>query len=321
LNERLSDLGEFGLIERIALLAPAGREIVGIGDDAAVLPGPPGMYTLATVDMQVEDVHFRLDDRSPGEIGATALAVNISDIAAMGGEPRFALLSLAARPEMATRTIEEVVAGICNLATRFRMGLVGGNLTRTSGPLCIDITVLGDVPCGEILLRSGAQEGDLLAVTGTLGGRAAMRLARDAGIDGVPSIPVPEPRVNVARRLAMAGILHAMMDISDGLAGDIMHLAEASSVGAIVDADLIPAAPLAVEFARRLGTSAVDLALGGGEDYELLIALPRTVLEEARALGDAVGLTVIGEVVGADRGLTLRNGTRTRPLVGGWRHF
>jgi thiamine-monophosphate kinase len=320
-DERLADVGEFGLIARIASRASPGRAIVGIGDDCAVLPGPPGRFTLVTVDMHVENVHFRLDRASPSHIGETALAVNISDIAAMGGDPRYALLSLAARPDTPVGVIDEIVDGIATMAARFEIQIVGGNVTSTDGPLCIDIALLGDVPEDEVVLRNGARAGDLLAVTGTLGRRSALRLAREAAIDAVPPLPVPEPRVAVARRLAAAHLARAMMDISDGLAGDATHLAAASHVGIEVEAERVPVAEEAERYAGELGIEPLELALTGGEDYELLLALAPQDVERAQQAARDVGLTVIGRIVSEDEGLTLLRRGQPQPLTGGWRHF
>jgi thiamine-monophosphate kinase len=271
--------------------------------------------------MHVENVHFRLDSASPATIGATALAVNISDIAAMGGDPRYALLSLAARVDIPVTVVDGIVEGLTSMATRFGVQLVGGNVTRTDGPLCIDITVLGDVPKDEVALRSGALPGDLLAVTGTLGRRTALRLAREAGIHPVPPVPVPEPRVVVARRLVASHLVHAMLDISDGLAGDVAHLAQASGVGIEIAAERIPVAAEAERLAQSLGADPLQLALAGGEDYELLIALAPEDVEQAQREAADVGLTVIGRIVAEAGGLTLVRGRKPEPLKGGWRHF
>lgn len=322
-DDLLSDIGEFGLIERIAALTGKGSAIVGIGDDAAVLEGPEDRYLLATVDMLVQNRHFRLDRIEPEEIGATALAVNISDIAAMGGEPRYALASLAVKPGLHSRQVERIFAGLTGTAREYGVTLVGGNVTSIDGPLALDVVLLGEVRRDEVVLRRGAIWGDVLAVTGALGGRAATRLALEAGLSIPYRLNPPVPRVSAGRALAAERVVHAMMDISDGLAGDLHHLCRASGVGAVIHEASLPIGAAAGELAGSLQTTPVALALGGGEDYELLMALPPASLERARdAVGD-VGLTAIGRVVPASEGIALAGvDGLTRPLIeSGWKHF
>ena len=205
-------IGEFELIDRLSGLVGGSAAVVGIGDDAAVLDFGGTDYVLATVDMMVQDVHFELRDTDPRLIGRRAIAINVSDIAAMGGEPSFALISLALPAECPVDFVERLYEGLRHESGLTGAGIVGGNMTRTSGPICIDVTVLGRVPKDEVVLRSGARAGDILAVTGTLGGAAARRLARSSdqedgslqksSIDGEPGSPVS--RVSAARRLAEA---------------------------------------------------------------------------------------------------------------------
>ena len=327
----LQELGEFGLIDRLSGLVGDSAAVVGIGDDAAVLDLGGPDYVLATVDMMVEGVHFDLARRDPFLIGRRALAINVSDIAAMGGEPTFALVSLALSPSCPTSFVERMYEGLVHEAGRTRTGIVGGNVTKTSGPICIDVTVLGRVPRDEVVLRSGAQPGDLLAVTGTLGGAAARRLAR-AGVanadpalsewaDELPS--VPSPRVAPARALAAAHLPRAMLDLSDGLAGDIHHLCGASGVGARIYEDRLPISPQTNFIAAALDVAPLALALSGGEDYELLVALPPEALPAARqAVGDSV-LTVVGEgVAAADQVmLVTQHGQQEALAPRGWTHF
>jgi thiamine-monophosphate kinase len=322
-NETLSDVGEFGLIARIAGTVTPGSEIIGIGDDAAVFEGPRDTYLLATVDMHLQDVHFRLADMPARDIGATALAVNISDIAAMGGAPHHALISLALPPRLPVAVIDELYLGMLGMADRFGVSIVGGNITSTPGPLAIDITLLGDVPRDQLLLRRGARPGDLLAVTGALGGRAAIRLARDAGIPDAPAIPVPLPQVEIARIIAESHLATAMMDISGGLASDVHHVARASRAGIVIRESELPIAPEATQFAQALGTTATKLALTGGEEYELLLTLPPENVERANHLLSPRALWVIGVVVDQSEGMTLiqRDGTRSPLEAAGWRHF
>jgi thiamine-monophosphate kinase len=283
-------------------------------------------YLLATVDMMVEQVHFDLETIEPRVLGRRALAINVSDIAAMGGEPSFALVSLALPPSCSARFLQEVYEGLAQEAALTSTGIVGGNVTRTSGPLCIDVMLLGRVPRSEVVLRSGAQPGDLLAVTGQLGGAAALRAGAAKSMvpvatEGLSLVPVS--RVAVARALASAGLAHAMMDLSDGLAGDLHHLCRASGVGAVVWAGRLPISDVTRAVATNLGIAAESLALTGGEDYELLVALSPGDVERARiGVGD-VALSVIGEIVAPSLGVTLltNGGVRQDIPPSGWTHF
>jgi thiamine-monophosphate kinase len=330
-SQTVQDLGEFPLIDRLAVLIPASSAVIGIGDDAAVLDVGGADYLLATVDMMVENVHFDLRNTEPLLIGRRALAINVSDIAAMGGEPSFALISLALPPSCPARFVEDVYAGLVNEASAYSTGIVGGNVTATSGPICIDVTVLGRVPRQELVLRSGAHLGDVLVVTGSLGATAARRMAMARGeaadsavmaaMDELPAVPMA--RVATARRLASARIAHAMLDLSDGLAGDIRHLCRASHVGAIIQPDRLPISAATRSVAAAFGVSPVSLALSGGEDYELLIAISPDDIALARDAAEEVPLTVIGEVLPANYGVALltHSGERQELPASGWTHF
>jgi len=322
-DERISDLGEFGLIGEIARIAGHSNAIAGIGDDAAVLELPEGEVMLATVDMLVEDVHFRQSYMSAEEIGATALAVNISDIAAMGGTPRYALVSLAASPHTNVDLIRGLITGLVSVGKRFGVSLAGGNVTSTKGPLTIDVVMIGSAKRDEVVLRSGARPGDVIAVTGRLGARAAFRMSREAELESAPTFRVPVPRVEIGRGLAARHLAHAMIDLSDGLAGDIKHVCQASGVGAVLYETALPTADEARRMASALGTSAAELALGGGEDYELLICLDSGDLEAARSIAVEVGLTVVGLILDASSGVLLEDASGGGKALTseGWEHF
>jgi len=324
----LHDMGEFSLIDRIASIVGSGEAMVGIGDDTAVLDQPGEEYLLATIDMLVEDVHFRFGG-SEEAIGRRAMAVNISDIAAMGGAPRYALVSLALPPSMDVNRAEAIMRGLSAEGRRFGVQVVGGNVTRTSGPAIIDIALLGSVPKGAILLRSTALPGDALAVTGPLGERAAARLAHEAGlppfqgVDNWLDLAMPCPRVSLGKLIAGSGLAHAMMDLSDGLGSDLQRLTKASSVGAVVYSASLPITGFSRSVAATLHQSAVDLALYGGEDYELLVALPAAAVAQLQQrLGDH-HLYVVGTVLPAVEGIALEgeDGVRRALGDGGWRHF
>jgi thiamine-monophosphate kinase len=286
--------GEFEAIARIrralGVLPPGPGVLVGPGDDCAVLVPPAGERLVATVDMLVEGVHFDLRHILPAALGRRALAVNLSDVAAMGARPLWALISLGLPPRTDDGMLEGLYAGFGEMARRYGFAVVGGNLARLPGPLVIDVALVGGAE--RPVLRGGARPGDRLALTGPVGAAAAA-LARD----GTHLEPVPR----VAEGRALANCATAMIDISDGLAQDLGHLCAESRVGAALFSERIPVAPGAT----------LEQALHGGEDYELLVALP----PEAEP---PVPVHVIGEVRPAAEGLTL-DGAPLEPR--GWDHF
>jgi thiamine-monophosphate kinase len=330
-TQTVEDIGEFELIERLARFFSGSAAVVGVGDDAAVLDLGGADYVLASVDMMVQDVHFELRDADPGIIGRRAIASNVSDIAAMGGEPTFALTSLALPGTCPVDFVDRLYEGLIHEARLTGTGIVGGNITRTSGPICIDVTILGRVPKAEVVLRSGARPGDVLAVTGTLGGATADRLIRLSSREDKPfraswttgQYPIPIPRVAVARRLAERRLPQAMLDLSDGLAGDIRHLCRASKVGAVIYEDRLPISSRTRAIAEDLGVTPVSLALSGGEDYELLMAFSSDDLAAAHEAAGDVPLTVIGDVVAAIGAVTLvaESGDHRELPPSGWSHF
>jgi thiamine-monophosphate kinase len=323
-----SDLGEFELIRRFFLRRDAARDarsgvILGIGDDAAVLSLPPNTELVAAVDTLVAGRHFpeTTDARS---IGHRALAVNLSDMAAMGATPGWATLSLT-MPSADADWLERFSAGLWELADANGVVLVGGDTTR--GPLTLSVQILGHVPRGTALRRSGAQAGDLLVVTGTLGDAGA-GLAFVTAMSAEPSLAVrelirrfdyPAPRVEFG--VAARGIATAAMDLSDGLAGDLGKLAQASGLAAHVEVERLPLsdamrAAVAPEQAR-------DWALSAGDDYELLLAVPASRFAELKGAAARLNLTLtsIGELR-AGSGVTWSlNGKDFMPGSSGFDHF
>lgn len=293
---------------------------LGIGDDAAALAVPDGFRLLATTDMLVAGVHF-LHDAPPRALGGRALAINVSDIAAMGGLPLAALVSLALPPSTPVQWVEELYEGLAAGARQLGMGIAGGNVTRTSGPICIDITVLGTAAAGRLVTRDGALVGDILGVTGVLGSEAARRATSGQRSD--LDLPVPVPRVDAGRNLAATGAVHAMIDLSDGLAADLHHLAAASRVGAVVRAADVPVSIEARKAAASLGTNPLDFALAGGEDYELLFTVAGTDWDRIVSVSGSLSLYRIGTILAAEHGVVLeKDGGRREPLPAtGWRHF
>ncbi|HET8540504.1 MAG TPA: thiamine-phosphate kinase [Anaeromyxobacter sp.] len=287
--------GEFALIARFVRAVPVhGRGVaVGPGDDAAVLGLAPGEELVATVDAVVEGVH--LDRRAtPDDAGWKALAVNLSDLAAMGARPLWALVALglpAGTPDAAVRGLAR---GLGACARAHGVAVVGGNVSRARD-LSVTVTALGAVPAGRAVLRSGARPGDLVAVTGTVGD-AALGLRRGAARALVRRQRRPTPRT--AAGLALAGLVRAAVDVSDGLAQDLGHLCEASGVGARIGLGELPLSPAYRRAARRLADPWAP-ALAGGEDYELVVAVAPASLPAARAAAARARtpLTVIGRFV------------------------
>jgi thiamine-monophosphate kinase len=328
-----ADVGERAIVEWIRQRAPAPADVaVGIGDDAAVVEPARNHLDVLTTDVLVEDVHFRLAWSTPGDIGWKALAVNLSDLAAMGASPRTALLSLVLPPSTRVAVVQEMVEEMLALAAKHGMALVGGNISRSSGPLVVDVTAVGAVKRRRMLLRSGARPGDGLFVSGTLGAAAAGLAwlengAGTADTEGiVPALDRyrrPEPRVRLGRIAGRARAASACIDLSDGLGEAVRQLAEASGVGARLDAHAVPVDRAAVEVARRLGCDALELATTGGDDYELLFAVPRRLtrrFEAAVGHAGGVGVTKIGETTTTAGVELVRDGV-ARPLAGGFSHF
>ena len=333
---RLSEIGgEFGFIERIrATYAGAKSEdlALSVGDDAAVLNVPSDRQVVVTTDLLVEGVHFRREWSDFYSVGWKAAAVNLSDIAAMGADPTFAFVSLALPQDETVEGLERLYDGFCDCLTRYGAQLAGGDTNATSGGLVVNVTLLGTVPRGQALLRSGAKPGDVLLVTGTLGDSAAglallSRLggarAEKAGPECVLAQRRPQPRVVAARAARAAGKVHAAMDISDGLGGDTQKLCTASGVGARIDSASLPLSEGLKAAAAELGRSPLDFALSGGEDFELLLAAAPGDVDALRAAVAATGtaLTPIGEVLRIGFHLIGPDGADLSVEEGGWDHF
>ena len=319
-RRRFSDLGEFGLIRRLTRLIGSRRNVeVGIGDDCAVVR-VGGRRLLLTTDALVEGVHFRRSWDRPAGLGRRAFAVNASDIAAMGGRPRYALLSLAAPKTAAANDLTAMMRGFVAAAAAKGCVLVGGNLAAAPRWM-VSVTLIGE-PCGKPLLRSGARVGDLVYVSGTLGGAAYAREILLGYRTGTrrETLPFRRPvaRLTLGARLARERIASAAIDVSDGLLQDLGHVCEASGVGAVVDPNRIPYA----RSLRRLSAEKRQtLAMAGGEDYELVFTVPQANAERlARARADTP-IACIGSIV---RGSNVRvvgaHGTAARPTRG-FDHF
>ena len=295
---KLSELGEFGLIGRIRDLFPAPEGVEGIGDDCAVLPQRSGRDTLVSTDLLIEGTHFLREDIPPYRLGWKSAAVNVSDIAAMGGKPVATFLSVALPADLDASWMDGFLRGYAELSGRFGVALLGGDTTASPDRICINVAVLGECPSGTARLRSQAQPGDRICVTGPLGDSAAGLKAilggveRDADVQAlIDRHYLPLPRVEEGLMLAATPGVHAMMDISDGIGSDLRHILDASGVGAQVDLAALPLSPALQRVCARYGWDAAALATGGGEDYELLFTCTP---EAEKALG--VPHTVIGTI-------------------------
>ena len=315
-------MGEFDLIARY-FTRPARRNPLGVGDDCALLQPAPGMQLAVSTDLLVEGRHF-LSTVDPRALGPKALAVNLSDLAACGAQPLAFTLSLAL-PQVDEAWLAGFAQGLFALADAHECELVGGDTTR--GPLAINITVFGEVPAGQALLRSGARAGDELWVSGSLGDA---RLALEA-FRGTVSLPQPvfaaarqrleRPTPRVALGIALRGVASAAIDVSDGLLGDLGHVLQRSGVGARVDLDCAPRL-LASQGLPLDRARCEELVFAGGDDYELAFSAPadRRAAVEAAAARAGTPVTRIG-IVTAEAGLRDAQGRALDPRFGGFDHF
>jgi len=337
LRKNVGEAGEFHLIERIRKILPASRNrdlLVDIGDDTAVVRLDERRALLLTCDIQVEGRHFRFDRTTPYQVGRRAMAVNLSDIASMGGKPTYALVSLGLPADFPVKSYDLLFEGMRDELLPHHAHIIGGNLARTEGFLIVDVTLLGEADLSRVLTRGGARVGDRIFVTGHVGASGAgFQALRTFGkkVPGkyremVNRHVLPVPRVDLGRRISRSGVASAMIDVSDGVAGDLYHVCTRSGVGAEIHEDLLPLPEHIGEIARKSGTSVLELALHSGEDYELLFTVPPEVsARRIRSLpGDSrVPVTEIGRIVNRREGYCLVDSRgKKRPLTpAGWDHF
>jgi len=318
---KIKDLGEINLIKRLSKGFRLDRSVIkGAGDDAAVIRWTKDKYLLFTCDMAIEDVHFNLKESAPFQIGWKALGRNISDIAAMGGVPRYAVVSLGISPELNISVADGICKGIKNLADRFGVSIVGGDMSRAK-KIVIDISLIGEVEKNKLTLRSGAKKGDVILVTGALGGSIKGKHLNFM------------PRISEARKILKGFKINSMIDISDGLALDLYRILKASSVGAYIYEGAIPIS----KDARSLKNALYD-----GEDYELLFTMgakeagrffnTSTSLsinpEHGRRVNTAyqkmkTPFTLIGEIVDKKKGYKIirQDGRKEKIKAIGYLHF
>ena len=331
---KVSELGEFGLIDLLARMVSSSQDkqlaswqklIVGIGDDAAAWHGDASIQ-LATVDSLIQDVHFSLNTTSWEELGWKALAVNLSDIAAMGGVPGYALVSLALPDHTEVEDVAALYKGMIELAQQFGVAIVGGDMSRAP-VVGITVSILGSTRDKRLLTRSAAKPGDKIAVTGYLGAAAAGLEMLTGQLQFSPEVTAylrgaflhPLPRVAEGQLLVEQGVA-AAIDISDGLISDLKHVCEASQVGARVQIDCLPIYPMVKDNFRD---KSLELALSGGEDYELLFTASSEVVDKVSRAASCL-VTVIGEIISGKAGEVNLVDIKGNPLAlgkVGWEHF
>lgn len=338
-DETLEKTGEFGLIARLDALiekegATAPGITLGIGDDTAVFRPRAGMEILVTCDSMVEGRHYLPDRISPLDIGHRAMAMNMSDIGAMGGRPLYAFVSLGLRKETAVAAVEAIYRGFLGELNPLNASILGGNITRSDGRNFIDITLIGEVEAGKAVRRSTAKAGDVILLTGFPGRAAAglrLLLAADPGetmIDHplVRAFHRPSHRAREGAAIAEAGLATAMIDVSDGFLGDLGHLCEESGVGAEMVLDALPVDDEMLRAAVRLGRDLHALLLEPSDDYELIITCAAENVEAIRrtvAEGSDVPVSEVGRVTDAAGSMVivLPDGTSRTVPAAGWDHF
>lgn len=325
----LAELGEFGLIERIKRLAHQGSDVVcGIGDDCAAVNLPAGQLLLTSKDLLIEDVHFRRCWTDMYSLGRKSAAVNLSDIAAMGGAAHQLYLGVGLPTDLAGIELDNFSQGFLDEIQQAGASLCGGDTCRSNQSLLISVTVQGSVPATEMVCRDGATQGEALYVSGTLGDSAlALTLLQR---EQIPSDFLsqrhhrPTPRLALGRALAQQGIASSMIDISDGLLADLGHILKKSAVGAHIDQQQIPLSPEVRDY-LHLHPEDEALILRGGEDYELLFSAPTQRAGDIDQLSTQLNLplTRIGTILSADKGLTIveLNGNEHQVSAEGFNHF
>ncbi len=315
--------GEFDLIAKY-FTRPAPHAVLGVGDDCALIAPTPGMELAISTDMLIAGRHFMPSD-GPGTIGHKAMAVNLSDLAAMGARPRYALLSIAL-PEADEKFLRGFAGGFFGLAQKYGVEVIGGDTTR-GGLLTLNVTVIGEVPPGQALRRDAAKAGDDIWVSGTLGDAAAalahhqgrLRLETAQAVQCFPRLFVPAPRIELG--LALRGIAHAAIDVSDGFAADLGHILERSDAGAEVWFDQLPLSEALAPLVND--PAAQDCILAGGDDYELVFTAPAEKREDITRIAAQLELRLsrVGRIQ-PEPGLRILNRGEPMPLArAGFDHF
>ncbi len=313
---RISEIGgEFALIERVTRKVKDKSVKVGIWDDAAVIKWKKNLFLVLTTDMLVENDHFSLKWSTPFQIGAKAMEANVSDIAAMGALPKYALVSIALSKKVSVKFAEELYRGFYSVARKYGFELVGGDTTH--GKLIVlNVCMVGEVDKRNLRLRSDAKVGDLICVTGDLGKSAAgLEVLRKRKKGNVKQHLEPKARLKEAGKIAP--YVNAMIDVSDGLASEVRHICEMSSVGARIFKERIPLSKNTKKLAKKVKKSPHDFALNGGEDFELVFTTPKKNLKKIRG----VKYSVVGEILPKKDGIFLLENGKKTALGKGFEHF
>lgn len=339
MTETIADIGEFGLIDRIhQLIKRKGVKLpattLGIGDDTASFSSPSAFELLLTCDCLVEGRHFLSKFIDPFNLGRRAMSVNISDIGAMGGLPLYALISLGLKAEMQVADVEAIYNGFLEELNPFKASIIGGNITKVEKSTFIDISLVGRVETGKIVLRSTARPGDLILVTGFPGQAAAgLRLLQHSRPEAkllknplVQAYIMPYHRAWEGSRIANSGLATAMIDISDGLLGDLGHICQASGVGAELNQDKLPISEDLKYFAEQFELNPYELVLKDSDDYELIITCkPENEARLSSVITSTGKITVskVGRVTDkpGEILLLLPDGRQERLTPSGWNHF
>jgi thiamine-monophosphate kinase len=339
MSRTLADIGEFGLIDRIhVLLQKEGLSppdiTLGIGDDTAAFRAHEGYELLVTCDAMVEGRHYLPEHISPLDLGRRAMALNISDIGAMGGRPLYALVSLGLKAETPVTDVEAMYRGFIAELNPMGASIIGGNVTKSENVAFVDITLIGEVEQGKMLHRSAAKAGEAILVTGYPGQAAAglyllLKAQPNEGLSKHPLVRIfntPSHRAREGRAIAQSGYASAMIDTSDGFLGDLGHICKESGVGARLILEKLPLTELLSEVATQMGRDPVDLVLGESDDYELIITCPVEKVDGIRSAVAAVSevhVTEVGRITEASQGIKLLqpDGTERAVTPAGWDHF
>ncbi|EFK10144.1 thiamine-phosphate kinase [delta proteobacterium NaphS2] len=339
MSQTLGQVGEFGLINKIdEIIAMEGiqppENLLGIGDDCAAFQPRPGYDLLVTCDCMVENRHYLPRFMSPHDVGRRAMTLNISDIGAMGGRPRYALISLGLRAHMPLDDVIAVYRGFLAELNPLEALIIGGNVTKSDGANFIDITLIGEVESGKMLRRSTARPGDAILVTGYPGQAVAglTLLLQSETTNGWAESPLvnayfrPSHRAAEGYAVAQTGLAHAMIDTSDGLLGDLGHICDESRVGAVIYEKNLPVSPALLEFSERFGQTPLDYILKESDDYELLLTCaPDNVVRIRHVIENIseIPVTEIG-IINEDKGnirIITPAGRSRLNTVSGWDHF
>jgi len=326
---RIKQIGEFGLIESIKkkIFAKDRQVLVNIGDDAAVIKSSPKRLLVFTTDTLVEKVHFNLRYFNFEQVGWKTMTANLSDIAAMGGLPKYALVTIGLPKFIESEDVLSLYRGINKIARRYDCKIIGGDTTLSPQNLFVTIALLGEVEPGLFVKRTGAQKGDMICVTGNLGeSQAGLEYLKKYGRGNLPLVRKhlqPYPRIRQARILVRNLKINSMIDISDGLSSELFHLTRETNLGAVVYEDKLPLSPTCRKLASILNLSPLSLALSSGEEYELLFTIGKKELNKIDSIKRRVNLSIIGEVVDQSKSIRLvQSSGKTRDLKKtGFVHF